>query len=283
MIGIARSLGNFYLYSSLHIAICAYLFTRETYLIEGLPSNDNYLILILLSTLCSYSLHRIVGMRKVKAFNHKGRFKIIAQYKNHIFLYLMLAGLGIMYFMTKFEITHLLLLFPSILITLLYVLPVFKNGRRLRDFPLIKIFLIAFVWSWVCYAIPVLMYDRPINYLLLVERICFIFAITIPFDIRDMDVDKSIKVETLIHKLGVRRSKILALLILFVGFAMLLVLSYLQFISFQYLLGYIIVYVLTAFLITMATKEHHDYYYSGYLDATMGLRLVFLFFLTYLG
>lgn len=87
---------------------------------------------------------------------------------------------------------------------------------RLRDIPFIKIFLIAFVWSYMAVIIPKVewMGWDALNWndvgLFLLQFI-FILVITLPFDINDCRIDQLTGVRTIPGWLGVRHTKILAI------------------------------------------------------------------------
>ena len=102
-------------------------------------------------------------------------------------------------------------------VSVIYGLPIYKNGShlfRLRDVPGLKIFLIAFVWSYVTEGLPALINGEPIYYLALFERFLFIFAITIPFDIRDVNYDAS-HLATIPQYFGINTAKCMALFAIF--------------------------------------------------------------------
>lgn len=282
MINFIKSIGNFYLYSSLHIAICAGLFTWESFILLNKPEDWNYIFFIFCSTVSAYSLHRIIGIRKVGNFNQKGRYKVIEKFKSHIFLYFLISSIGILYFIAKLQSGQLYLLFVPSIITILYMIPVFKNGKRLRDLPLIKIFLIAFVWAWVTFGIPSFQLDTdPLYKILIIERICFVFAITIPFDIRDYDVDKSIDVDTLIHQLGIKKSKFLALAVLMLGFMVFFYFILNSDLDLFYIIPYLLIYSLSGILIFKSKTNLGDWFFGGLLDAMLGLRAIFILLFLY--
>ena len=86
----------------------------------------------------------------------------------------------------------------------------------LRDIPLLKIFIIAFYWTYLTIIIPVLVYNISFDsnlILNIIVRFLFVLAITIPFDIRDYSVDDSSK-KTIPQLIGLQKATILAVLIL---------------------------------------------------------------------
>ncbi len=222
------------------------------------------------STMAVYSAHRLVGMSKVRAFNDQGRYKIIKTFRNHILVYFIISfALSVFYFFFLDFRQIVLMVIPGLL-TLSYILPIF-NSKRLRDFPLIKIFLIAFVWSWLSLIIILPEVNQKLV-LLFLERLLFFIAITIPFDIRDYYVDKSIEVKTLIHGLGIKKSKSLALLLLFFNVCLLIFLLHAALIDTSYFCALLIAYILSSILIAQSNTQKSDYYFSGFLDGMIGLR-----------
>lgn len=102
-----------------------------------------------------------------------------------------------------------------------YPLPLpFKNNKnqqpyRLRDFPFIKIFLISFTWAATCVILPAIQAQLIIPIHLFFLQFLFIFFITIPFDINDMEIDSLNKIKTIPNLLGLTKTLILEGIILF--------------------------------------------------------------------
>jgi 4-hydroxybenzoate polyprenyltransferase len=105
-------------------------------------------------------------------------------------------------------IAKILVSFAGI-ISLLYPLSFRRNGRmyRLRDVPLLKIILIASVWSLSSVLLPA-SYSTisTTQWLLFALQWIYIVLITIPFDINDMETDKSNNVLTLPLYIGYKKS-----------------------------------------------------------------------------
>jgi len=80
----------------------------------------------------------------------------------------------------------------------------------------LKIFLVAFSWSFITVLAPLLYLDYVIDYNVIVHFfriILFVIAISIPFDIRDVSVDR---ISTIPRFIGIPNSKIFALFCLFI-------------------------------------------------------------------
>ncbi len=277
-----KAFGHFYIYSSVHIAICAGLLTTESYLLLQLPIDLHVVLFITFSTMSVYSLHRLVGMSKVKAYEDQGRYKLIKKYKQHILIYFIISSIASGYYFLHLPFSKMQLLLIPGLLTLAYVLPVLKSRKRLRDLPLIKIFLIAFVWTWLTLFLPT-DYARPtLLFWMAIERILFFLAITIPFDIRDLEVDSSIGVKTLVHQLGVKKSRLLAILFLLIGLILIIFMLAQMWITTPMFLGLLVTYLLCAMLIILSNEQKGDWFFGGLLDGTIGLRIIFIILFVYI-
>jgi len=173
---------------------------------------------------------------------------------------------------------QLSLIIPGI-ISLGYVIPFLKGKKRLRDFNHIKIFLIAIVWSWVTVFLPALEIEATNSlsvWLMILERALFIFAITLPFDIRDLKVDSHSEVQTIPAVIGIEKTKTLGTASLFLAF----ILSLINWFSVNYnvsiLLGISASFISTWFFIRQSDKIKHDYFFTGLIDGTMILQFILI-------
>ena len=211
---------NFLLYSNIYIALCAVAMTAQTlYIFDiNIKTSPALLGLVFFSTLVIYALHRLVSLSKVDKSLGVERFNVIGAYKKHIQIYAVLGILGgsVCFFFLN-RPTQYALVIPALL-SLGYVIPFLGNRKlRLRDVHFIKIFLIALVWSYVTVLLPLLEYSIVLGlreFGVLLERILFIFVITLPFDLRDWEIDKRNQVRTIPATIGVKNTLWLALFIL---------------------------------------------------------------------
>ena len=272
IIRLLRKIIDFYLYSSIHIALGAALSVLLCYAtFIHIPTSD-YTFFVFASTLFIYCSHRIVGIQKVKAFENEGRFAIIKKFRLHIFLYAIIGGIASAYLFYRLDLKlQLYLILPGI-ISVLYVLPLFSKKKRLRDFNNIKIYLIAIIWGLIIGLIPYIEVVGNLDgtgILYFLEKTFFIFAITLPFDIRDLDIDKSIQVSTIPSKIGKNKSYNLAYVILGVCMLIVIVLYFLNVYSLPLMIGLILGYIITGALIKLSRDKDDDYFYSGLLDASI--------------
>jgi len=190
---------------------------------------------------------------------------------------------GAIYYFLKFDFVVQVLIGFSSLISIGYIAPILKNRKRLRDLPYLKIFLISFLWMILTLTIPLLLIenkDISTHILLGIERFSFVFAITIPFDIRDYNIEKRTKVITFPVKFGIKNSMTIAYFTLLISLITVWICVYFSICSWLYLLPILITNLLAYFIIKQSSPNKHDFYFTGLADGLMILRaaLVFLLF-----
>lgn len=269
-----KKLIDLYLYSSVHIALGAFLSVILCYSVfYHIPGSD-YALFVFFSTVFLYCAHRVIGIEKVKSFQGEGRFAVIKAHKLHLFVYTILAGLAMIFFFLRVErILQLWLLLPGA-ISLMYVLPLFGDKKRLRDYFQIKIYLIAIIWGMIIAFIPYIEATGKIDIkgiIYFLEKTIFIFALTIPFDIRDLRVDKTMEVHTIPHTIGLRKAYWVTYGLMFLTIALVLVQYFLDTYSPKLALGIITGYLITILFIKLSEQKTHDYYYAGILDGSISL------------
>lgn len=256
------------LYSNFYIACCAVAMTLQTQLLLfGTIEYTPVIGLIFFATLMIYAVHRIVGLFRLTDFIEEGRYYIINKFKWHIWVY---AGIGLIgSFCCFFQLeraAQFSLVIPAFL-SLGYIFPVFgEKNLRLRDFNGVKIFLVAIVWAYVTVILPTLEGDvlGMATVLMFLERAFFVFAITLPFDIRDLKVDAYNEVKTIPAMLGVKRTQWLS----FVLLGLMLLIAFFLY-EWNIILGLFLSVVLTAFFIKISPKQTNDYFFTGLMDGTM--------------
>ncbi|MBY5960019.1 hypothetical protein KUV50_17845 [Membranicola marinus] len=208
-----RSIEDIMLRSHLWLGICAVLCTWGTFVLLQRPVSFRYLGFVLVGTMTIYSLHSVLTQKSAQdapaaVWPALVRGTLILGAVVTVILYLFLN-----------RINQLILLFPAGM-ALLYVFPVYR-GKRLKDFPFIKIIAIVLAWTTVTYWIPVHSIshwwsETGFTYLL-VDRLLFFFALAIPFDIRDIQYDQSHHLKTIPNTIGLHNSQNLALFALFLA------------------------------------------------------------------
>ena len=163
------------------------------------------------------------------------------------------------------------------LLSILYFLPPFN----LRKIPCLKQFFIALVWVMVCIVIPFLFqasdfigldnFDKNV-WLYIASQFCFIAALCIPFDIRDMEKDKEEGTKSLPVVLGLQKSKIAAIILLIIY----LVLAF--FIDIKSLVGIRgIVFLVSVAAVYFSNPSRHRYYFIFFVEGIIVLQTILLY------
>ena len=175
--------------------------------------HPNLLWFVFFATLFVYNFIRLINVHSIISLSESLRHQII--YRFRTFFWIVCIGsalIGFYFFVTISEYIFLPIIGLGF-VSVIYGLPIYKSGShlfRLRDLPGLKIFLIAFVWAYVTEGLPALINGEPLYFLALFERFLFIFAITIPFDIRDVNYDASY-LATIPQYFGINTAKWMAL------------------------------------------------------------------------
>lgn len=273
--------------SNLYISFAAVFLTVETQIQLGMkPQWHPYLFIIFFATLFEYNLHRFITVITNKEALNSDKHKWVRENLNGFYLlvFASLVGFISVAFLAKKEV--LITLAPIAFITLFYSIPVFGNKKnifRLREIPYLKIFLIAFVWASSTILLPVIQSNTIFNKVhvltMLVERFFFVFAITIPFDIRDIEADKLAGLKTIPILFTEKTSNAIANLSLFIFFIISFFHYQLQ--NFWFIIVALSISTLTTYLFLNEKKfKKLTYYHYGILDGTMLLQglLVLLFY-----
>ena len=178
---------------------------------------------------------------------------------------LTVAGLlMLVYLGTKSKNEVLLLLFPLAALTFFYSVPLL--GRtNLRSVPGLKLILIATVWAVVTVFLPVIQYEIQFSkdlVIIFIQRVLFIAAITLPFDIRDLTFDTA-SLKTIPQVYGIQKTKKIGLVLLmfFVG------LNFLKEASQPYIRIEFIITLVSLGLLLRATSDQNRYYSAFVVEA----------------
>ncbi len=269
-----RSFFKFLLYSNLFIAACAIALCLQTFAIQEGAVSWWLIAEIFFATQCIYALHRLVSLKRLEPALLNERFRNIKALRGLIAtLFILSVVLGGVAFWFLQRSTQWALVLPAIL-SLGYVLPFWKN-KRLRDFHFIKIFLVAGVWAYVSVFLPAMELGLDLDwslYLIFSERAFFVFAITLPFDIRDMEIEKANGVKTIPALIGAKNSIYLGLLLLLIWGLGNYYLYPMYTASLMLGLG-----LITGMVIAFSYPRKADWYYTGLLDGMMLLQGLFVY------
>lgn len=230
--GFIRSTGHYLFFGNAFIALCALCQFWSTCLLLQLPLPVHLSALVFTATFLLYNFDSVLPYKMQQHVTFSRRRAWVQTHRTQIIILMILASVLALYlFFRTYYHFNILLFGHLVVLSLLYSLPVVPLRGRfvpLRDIPLLKIFLIAYVWTSVTVWLPLAIVNQNIAattiWLLFSQRFTFVLTITIIFDIRDVERDKVTRTVTLPGTIGVKRAKYIAWLSLGL-FCMLVALS----------------------------------------------------------
>lgn len=266
------------MFSNIYVAIPVVCLICQTMVQFNLEIEPVFLLFIYSATLFSYCFHRVFPFKHNKSLPLSKRHIWIEDNKLSftIIMLFSLAGCSALFFILRENAFYLLL--PAGFITFFYTVPLFRIGgkwKRLRDIPFLKIFIISLTATYISLLLPILYKNPAVNiinsdiWMAASERFFFLFAITIPFDIRDIKHDKETGLRTIPLFLGVSRSIRLAYFCIFI-FLLISVVHYGFFQDkFYFLIAMIASGVFTVICISRISPDKSEYFFSLLIEGTM--------------
>lgn len=244
-----------------------------------------YSLFLLFGTASAYSY-----MRWVKLFQGEDLGSLPkVPWSNNLFLaFFSSLVLGIISLCFLWEISSwplLINLAPGLLISFLYPLAFPYPNRHfssLRAIPMLKLFLIAFAWSWLSFGVPYRMGESLTGtyfWVELVMRTLLVAGLTIPFDVRDLSIDAP-KLKTLPQQIGIESALALASLLLLLYQIWVLVAYFILWsIPMEHTLAWIFGLEIGQWIIKGVKKNQSDFYVSFWVESIPIITL-FIFLLS---
>lgn len=280
---VLRKAIHYFVFGNFLIAFSAVALTHLSQYRQPMETGDlHLLVFVFFSTLLVYNLNLLAGMKGMRASAFRSeRHSWIIKHEKFIQAFSVLSLIVCIAELTALKKDTLLFLFVPGIFALGYALPVpLGNGKifRLREVAFVKIFLVAWVWGTFTVGLPFVQQQgfsiiyEPEHFLQFVSRAVFIFAITIPFDIRDLSYDSDKSVTTIPARLGMERSKTIALLLVVVFVALTMVRFQFGFCAMPELIALTLSAIQTAILVWMINQQRKELFYSLWMEGTMLLQ-----------
>lgn len=263
---------DFYLNASIHVALAVYSLVYITVLEFNLIEQRTVLYFTFYASITGYNFVKYFGLAKFHHRSLASRLKIIQ-------LFSAICFLAMLYYAFYLDRTTLICILVFALTTFLYAIPFLPktifldNQQNLRSISGLKIYIIGLVWAGVTVILPLLnsKYDLWTTDVMIafVQRFLFVIVLIIPFEIRDLKYD-SLKLATLPQRIGVKKTKVLGLLLLGVFFV-------LEFLKTDIGVGKIAIrftiVVLTILLLVFSKIDQKQYYSSFWVE---GIPIIWL-------
>ena len=206
---------DFYIDASIHVALAVVALLLATCIFLNITADRNLILFVFLATLGCYNFLKYVDWQKnitISVFREKTGVAILSLTS------IALAGYFLLLLSTEiWVVTGLMLVLIAF-----YMLPLFPREKNLRSLGVVKVILVAVIWSTVTVVLPLLNADAPLNtdaLILFLQRFMIVIALIIPFEIRDMHYDPP-GIKTLPRRLGIQKTKQLGILLVCIAFVL---------------------------------------------------------------
>ena len=246
---------DFYINSSIHVALSCYLLVRMTQFMFHISEETTIANFAFFGTILGYNFVKYDALARVKKLQMRNELKAIA------FLSFLALIFGTYYFFQLQRTTQVVAV-CFLGLTLLYTLPFFPNRKNARNWKGFKIYIVALCWVGATLILPILNAEIPITidfYLKCVQRFVLIFVLILIFEIIDLQFDDP-NLQTVPQQIGVKQTKIIGMLLL-VLFYFLEFLKH-DFIQKQLLVNLVLVATISVFL--LFANEIRSKYYSSF-------------------
>lgn len=269
-----KQLFNFYLDSSIHVALSVYALTWVSLLEFDMPYNESILYFNFYATITGYNFVKYFGTAK---FHHR---RLTTGLKS-IQLFSLICFVLMCFYALRLSTKTMLYICGFGLLTFFYAIPFLPKHlfldkqQNLRSIGGLKIYLIALIWAGVTVFLPLINNDFLIetdNLISGLQRFVFIVVLMLPFEIRDLQYD-SIKLATIPQKIGIAKTK-------FLGAILLILFVVLQFFKNEWQFTQSIPLVLTTLVtgcfLVLSTKKQPVYYSAFFVESIPILWLILL-------
>lgn len=258
---------DFLLFGNIYIALGAFLLSQCTIIELHLNAPFSYSILVFFSTLFIYNLQRIFYKTPINSEPISVRRKWIFENQKTIIALTVIGLIGTSVSLFYCDTKVILYLSPLGILSIGYFFP----SVQLRKFALLKIFILVSVWTATCYIVPILLsantYTSLYSFYTL-SGFCFMVAICLPFDNRDIQIDKKENTLTFSILIGPSNVNISAFVFAITSFLLILFCDF----SITILSVNLIVFLSCIFFILKNNKPRNEYYYIAGIDGILILK-----------
>ena len=214
---ILKRVFNFYLNSSIHVALGVYALTWVTLIQFGIDYDKNSLYFVFYASITGYNFVKYFGVAK---FHHRS----LASWLKAIQIFSLVAFLALCYYASQLQMKTLILIGILGLITFLYAIPLLPRKyfidehKNLRQINGLKIYVIGLVWSFTTVVLPLVNNEVSLDFdviIIGIQRFIFVIVLMLPFEIRDLNYD-NLKLGTIPQRIGVKKTKFIGVLLLMV-------------------------------------------------------------------
>ncbi|MEM7380072.1 MAG: hypothetical protein AAF361_02605 [Bacteroidota bacterium] len=250
---------DFYLDASIHVALAVFCLIYCTAFFLEIRVDEHLALYVLTGTIASYNFIKY-GVEAEKYILVANRYHKNIQFFSFIALGIALYHAWFLNLKTWIGIGVLIVL------TGLYALPLLPQGQKLRSLGLLKIVLVALIWSGTTVFLPVLAIDNPIDWDTGIEgfqRFLLVLVLLVPFEIRDLKYDQP-GLRTLPQRLGLPGSRAFGIVVSVVFFFLTFLKDDL---NVPELIAKAFLFLILVLMLIYTRREQHRYFSSLWVEA----------------
>jgi 4-hydroxybenzoate polyprenyltransferase len=272
---------DFFLFSSLFIALCAVSMVFQTYYLFHLPAYPDFIWFVFFGSLCSYNFHWYLtpGL-----YGGSYRTQWAIRNKKLHFLLFIIAFIGCAWFCIQL-LSHWRWLLATAFITFLYSAPKvpFKPFLHLRKIAVGKTIFLSLVCAHITATLPLLLQNihwQNQHFLFAINRFFLIYPICILFDYRDREEDRKEGIKSMITLFSEKGINILFFSSLTI-FVITTIVLYFSGMNLIYCITLFLPGLIVGLLYNYSKKNTSDYYYYFFLDGLMMFSAVLLYIFSF--
>lgn len=258
---LARQIFNFYINSSIHVALSCFALVNSTQLTFNIPNDFPLQAFVLFGTLVGYNFVKFDALARFQKNKMSNSLKGIAGLSGVSLL------ITIFYFFKLQNLTKISML-SLLFVTILYTLPFFPNSKNARNWAGFKIFIVTICWVVITLIVPFINSETafpPYFILWIIHRFLFVLLLILIFEIIDLKKDDP-HLKTIPQQIGVNKTKMLGfiLLLIFSGIGFFIGNGTIPILSLQ--LNFVIAIIIASFLY-YANESRSKYYTSFWVES----------------
>ena len=254
-----RQVFDFYLRSSIHVALSVYALVRMTHFMFHISTEQSMANFAFFGTVVGYNFVKYDALARAQKTQMRKELKGIA-------LLSLFSLVGVGYYFFHLQLITQVVSMGVLALTLLYTLPFFPNRRNARNWAGVKIYIVALCWVGVTLVLPLVNAHVDLGldfYLKCIQRFILVFVLILIFEILDLANDDP-HLQTVPQQIGVKRTKLVGLILLLPFYF----LEFLKtnFIEGQLIINLVLVIALCLFLL-FAHQKRSSYYTSFWVES----------------
>lgn len=262
---VLKQLFNFYLNSSIHVALSVYALSWITLIEYDRPYDENILYFVFFATITGYNFIKYFGLAK---FHHRS----LANWLKVIQIFSLMCFIMMCYYAYQLHKDTMIVIGVMGVITFLYAIPflpkriLFDKNQNLRQISGLKIYVIGLVWAVVTVILPLVNASVEISadvYMSSIQRFLLVLVLMLPFEIRDLNYD-NLKLATIPQLIGIKKTKAIGMLLLIIIF----LLEYLKDdLQTKMIVSNLAVVFLLLLLLAFSRKDQSKYYSAFWVES----------------